>query len=762
MPQISNLGICYEAIQRIYRNSVITKVRSTLKTKYADHFEERVKGIFKKEWDEIEGAAQQRRISGEVEHGLVDALDVLGVNHFYNLFEAFYVDIFPEDRSVHPAQAKANKQTLLNWSKTIKNLRDPLSHPAEGDYSFHDAFSMLDPARRILSRIGDHAGSEEIRTWMDELQGLVIKTEIDPAVQKLDSLLPPSESVAVDFVGRTRELSALQAWFDDTSSKRWALAGEGGKGKSAIAYRFSTTIVELAPAPFQMVIWLSAKQRRFDEGETLSIASPDFSDLDTALNYLLSAFGWREHLHSDLNAKREATLKLLAEFPSLIVVDDADTLEGMAEDAAEFFALDLPRTRSKVLLTSRRVLFGMGNKTTHVSGLMGEEAQDFISSRCRLTELDFNLVKPYIDEILKITEGSPLYIEDLLRLSSVMPMRNAITAWKSLSGDAARGYALGRELDLLSRGARDVLIAACIPGKPVSHYEVEAIAGLSSEEVTGALKELQKLFLVSKPSIFEGEERFNVNLNIRLLVKKTEGRSDGFRRAEHAWANITKGVGRTHDEIVSAAIRRANLLVRNRQHTEAETTLTTALRLRPNHPSLFAFLGWVYKSCDPRRTTDSRAAFERAEKLGCTDIQMYIHWAQMELELKEWSKAAISAETGLRCTPDNYELLHMAGHARQRAGRDLLNGRHLEKGWDELKKAEAHLTQAIKSPGGNTPRSDTFRTLALVYEGLNSPKNIAKIFHQWTVAYPDDLLAKSEWVRMAAKFEIDSSMVTGR
>ena len=41
-------------------------------------------------------------------------------------------------------------------------------------------------------------------------------------------------------------------------------------------------------------------------------------------------------------------------------------------------------------------------------------------------------------------------------------------SWGDKAGDEARQYALGREADLLTIRAKEVLIAACVQGKPVS------------------------------------------------------------------------------------------------------------------------------------------------------------------------------------------------------------------------------------------------------------------------------------------------------
>jgi tetratricopeptide (TPR) repeat protein len=753
-PQLSNLAICYQAVQRVYRNALIALIRKRLSAVYPSDYERRVRDTFKNEWEVISSSAQERRVTGEITNSLVDDLDVLGVNHFYNLFESHYTVFFPQE-DLQQRQSKTNRQTLLSWAKAVKNMRDPLSHPSEADFSFEDSFAILDPARRVLLRFGLEEQAAEVKLWMDELSGLSVK--IESVAVPLEDRLPPKETIIVDFVGREFQLEALQVWFDDPTTRRWALAGEGGKGKSAIAYRFATKIKFSAPDPYQIVLWISAKRRRFDDGVVLDITTPDFSDLESALSHILSSYGWADYLDKPLMERKLKVLELLNSFPALLVVDDADSLEGQSEDAVEFFTFDVPQTRTKVLLTSRRVLFGMGNTTTHVSGLQGQDAQDFISSRCRLTELDINLVRPHITEMLKITEGSPLYLEDLLRLCSVMPIANAVTAWRDRAGDNARQYALGRELEILTPRAKHVLLAACMPSKPVSNVEIEAMTALSTEEVSASLKELQKIFLVPKPALYEGEERYNVNLNTRLLVRKALGDLDSYRRIQEAYKTLTTSSdGSESDPVVANAIRRATVLVRAREQAKAEICLQNALSVKPNNANLLGFLGWVFKAWSPRRVTDARETFARAAQLGSKSEDMYRHWCEMEIEQTEWAKAAEAAEKGIQLGCETQRIYYLAGYSRQRLGRELAAGRHTEKAKVELNASRRWLRLSLRTAlsrgSALRPTSELFRALVLSAEALDNSEEMGQYFTLWFTDYPDSMDGRSEWTRLVSRF----------
>ena len=51
---------------------------------------------------------------------------LLGVNHFYNLFESYFDDLFTGTKILSENDRKQSKQALLRWAKIIKNLRDPV------------------------------------------------------------------------------------------------------------------------------------------------------------------------------------------------------------------------------------------------------------------------------------------------------------------------------------------------------------------------------------------------------------------------------------------------------------------------------------------------------------------------------------------------------------------------------------------------------------------------------------------------------------
>ena len=703
------------------------------------------------EWKTIELSAHSARASGVLSTPIRDPFDLLSVSHFFNIFDRYWPVLVGE--TITPTEKKL-KQTVLGWMREIKNLRDPLSHPAEAAFTREDAFRFLDCGQRVLSRLGRSDEATELMGLMDQI---FAPRHADEARAALDHRLPSSESVVVGFIGRELELSELRAWFNEPTSALWALAGEGGKGKSAIAYTFACEIQEQAPPPFQIVLWLSAKKRRFIEGTTAELDEPDFQDLETALSQILTQLGWTEDVGLPVESRKARVIELLNEFPALVVVDDVDSLDAENEDAISFFALQVPRTRSKILFTSRRTIFGMGKSTTHVSGFSQEDAEAFIRNRADLIGLDKSqLTDRVVREIFRLTDGSPLYMEDLLRLAvSAKSPGGALRMWQGRSGAAARRYALERECELLTQSARDVLLAGCVAKGSVSFSELSSIIGIDDETVSTALQALRNLFLFPKPKFVEGEQRFSLNVNTRTLVLEVYGQTEQWRRIQAAYQAITKGLPANDRSRVGAIIRQCGLLVNSGRLEEAEKLMDNALLDRPGDSDLYGFSGWIYKSWQPPRIADARRQFNRASELKSIKGDVYEHWARMEIKQREWTSAAAAAEKGLELIPDSAVLSYLAGTSRSRLSRELIGGLHHERAAKEAKDACTHLERALAKVlvEDRVSKEDIFRGLVLHHETMREPRGIARYLKLWNRENPSDHRLDFETQRLQHKFQ---------
>lgn len=503
----------------------------------------------------------------------------------------------------------------------------------------------------------------------------------------LDSNLPDRQEVAVDFIGRKGELELLEKWFVTPRQRRWMLVGDGGKGKTAIAYEFAARLQDAAPKEYHCVIWISAKRRRYDERQVQGISSPDFSNLTSLLDALARGYGFSEYYDLPLEEKTEKVTQLLREFPAFIVVDDIDSLDIEDEDAVSFLIDVSNESNSKILLTSRRLPYGWGKTHSTIRGLGENDGIAFINSRVKILDLQPKIFNDRIcHEILAVTDGSPLYIEDLLRFASVCPpIETAIDEWSKRSGDEAREYALKREYDYLKPDAKKMLLACCISDNPMSFEEIRLLTKLSKSVITSHLNDLHRLFLISKPQIVEGVEKFEVNLNTRSLVLHVYSDRDLVEQFRATYGSVILDQHKTLREDVAAIIRNTNAHIYNGNYMEAKAVVTAGLQRFPNEPDLIAQLGVVFSRT--KQMADAREHFEEAHRMGCKQEWVYTHWARMEFKDLEWQNAIKAAQKGIRSCPQSARLHYFAGFAHSRRGQDLFHSMNPGRAQRDLQEA---------------------------------------------------------------------------
>jgi tetratricopeptide (TPR) repeat protein len=783
MVKYSINAVCFEGICRIYRNSCVRHIRTILKRRYPEDYDKQIKRLFKdEEWQAITRDAEMLRKTGEIESPLVDGIDILGVNHFYNVFESYFDDLFSSTVSLPEEVKKAQKQAILAWTRHIKKLRDPaLGHPGEEDLSRDDGLVLLDAAKRIL-RLFDETSAAKVAALMDAVIAQeAVPITSDVVIRKLDvGTLPPRETYAPNFIGREAEIGLLMEWVQDPERRLWLLAGGGGKGKTAIAYEFASRVCANAPENLEMVIWLSAKKRKFFSGQAIE-AKADFNDLASALDVVLSAYG-EPTKQTSPEEKKSKVREYLDMLPAIIILDDVDSLEGTGLEALTFFMFELAKTRSKLLLTSRRVThFGMEPITTQVEGFApaSKDGFDFVTSRVKMFNLDASLFpSKLIQQIIKACDGSPLFIEDLLRLCCHgESTERAINVWRTQDGEAARGYALGREYESLSTDAKKVLLACALYEGAVSVADISVAISMSHSKVMEAIKELQSIFLVPKPRLIEQEPRFALNINTRQLVLAVQKDTDLARTVEKCIAVANEKLPHTPSQRsqIGQYIRQAVSLVKLDRHSQAEATLIGGLEAFPESAELHGNLGWVYKQWSPpSRFVDARREFQRAAELKGKKVDMYVHWSQMESDDNEWTRAAEAAETGLKVLPGNLQLGLLAGSARLRLGKNLVSQAQNDRADQEFRKAERLLRSVLGEPesaevGEYSLRSHVYRALVLTYEQLVKSTNIPKkgrtnavrdrlirllseALTAWNAEHPDDEYARTELHRLVAHF----------
>jgi hypothetical protein len=258
----------------------------------------------------------------------------------------------------------------------------------------------------------------------------------------------------------------------------------------------------------------------------------------------------------------------------------------------------------------------------------------------------------------------------------VSKVSDALREWARRKGDAAREYALAREIEDLTRQnalVKGVLIACALSEGQASAADIGAILDRRPAEVEDALNDLRRFYLVPEPTIIEDVLLFQLNPNTRSLVASLyEGTPEG-KAVVGALMSLGERQRTVKEETaINAVCRQARLLVANGRQHDAEDLLLDLDRRYPNRAVIWQQWGWVYKKWRPPKLTDARDAFKRAEELGGNREDLYWHWAEVEEFRGSLADAAAIVDRGIKRLGNSVGLCLKAASVNFRLARQQL------------------------------------------------------------------------------------------
>lgn len=313
---------------------------------------------------------------------------------------------------------------------------------------------------------------DETRSPLDQLK---------PAKFNIHNSLPDRNFICARFIGRKYQIEELWSWFADEFSHVRVLAGEGGLGKTSIAYQFAEALCKEINSGIDNIIWLTAKKEQFSGYENKSIEMPEthFNSYHDLLSELCSELGY---LTDELEGASEKLLKKYIQegakvTTSLIIVDDVDSLPVEEQRKVLEIGFLFGGTNSRLLLTTRINLGYSSDIAIQVKGFDLDDYRAYIKilqERYKQTVL----TESQITTIHEVTGGSPLFTESLYRLMRFSNFGNAISDWRGHLGEDARAAALSREVDQLNPESKRVLLATAYLNE-CSLIELTQVTGYS-------------------------------------------------------------------------------------------------------------------------------------------------------------------------------------------------------------------------------------------------------------------------------------------
>ncbi|MGY6269426.1 RNA-binding domain-containing protein [Achromobacter denitrificans] len=455
--------------------------------------------------------------------------------------------------------------------------------------------------------------------------------------EPIENNLPDRAFICPKFVGRRDEFGDLWEWLDDDFSRVRLIAGEGGLGKTSLAYRFAEQVSMRRIKPFLKVVWLTAKKKQFiaDKDEFREATYVDFNDAASLFKAIGVSLAQSEDEFDGLDGKSlmQPALETCALISSFIVVDDIDSLTPEDQLRVLEFGMRTP-AGTKILLTTRVNFSYSPDNVIKLDGLGKSEFKDYVNVLRERYNLP-TIIDSKIEHLRGITGGSPLFTDSLIRLERRgMPLDKAMTQWKGERGLEVRKAALAREIQQLSREAKRVLFVISKLGN-CSYAELSTVVDYTDQTLGDALQELSGLFLISAPSIAK-EARYTVEPNTGILViELTQTLGIDHRVLESATKGLKSdaiGLGRQkRSNIVGLAISEAIARLKNGDKIGALDVVTAAARkLTRPHPDLLLAVGRFSLYLPNPKYDEATKAFEQAFQLGQRKQLLFELWFEAE------------------------------------------------------------------------------------------------------------------------------------
>lgn len=469
------------------------------------------------------------------------------------------------------------------------------------------------------------------------------------ASRVIENTLPDKNLICSHFVGRQDLLTSLWQWLADEFVHVKLLVGDGGKGKTSIAYEFARAVCLSGVYGFDKVIWLTAKSKRFVGAlnDYVSMPDTDFEDTRTLLAALASELAvLPEEIEGASPSLLKKSIKTsLDQIRCLVVIDDVDSVDDEEQRSILNIAIQLASSGARFIVTTR-MNFAIGREMAiQVGGLVGAEYTEYAASVA--VSLGITPLKAkQVEAVRRITDGSPLFTESLLRLVRLgMNPDAAIHQWKGKLGSEARNAALDKEVQQLSPESRRVLYA-CSLMREASLAELKYATQYIDDRLHRCVEELQALFLVSAPTFIKGEPRFAVPDNTRLLVLEN-GPSivgDPAALARRIESGRKKRSASTKNERVGPAINQAIALLREVRYEDALATIDAAVKELPRNHDLLSvraliLLAMAKEFKDPQALDSARRLFRECYDLGQRKFKTFELWYESEMLAKHWAGA---------------------------------------------------------------------------------------------------------------------------
>ncbi|MXG89740.1 NB-ARC domain-containing protein [Nocardioides flavescens] len=264
-----------------------------------------------------------------------------------------------------------------------------------------------------------------------------------------------------------------------------SILGDGGIGKTALALQVCYDLVAMESCPFEVIVWVTAKNAQLTSTEIVRIESA----VEDSLGLFASATEALGGTGNSAEAINEL-LDVLDIFPTLLVLDNVETV---LDENFPIFLRDVP-VGSKVLITSR-----IGVKTENpfrLKGLSPDDAARLMRIIARSRGIDLGAVASQEDLQTWSERMSchPAYIKWFMS-----GLQTGQTPEQLLSDNGLLlDYCMSNVFDYLNATARTALVAMLVVPGSHTMAELAFLTDLDAAQIQQAILDLTTTNFVSQ------------------------------------------------------------------------------------------------------------------------------------------------------------------------------------------------------------------------------------------------------------------------
>jgi len=313
----------------------------------------------------------------------------------------------------------------------------------------------------------------------------------------LDVLTPRTNlpTSPIPFIGREKEMAAIQQRLSEPQCRLLTLVGPGGIGKTSLAVRAA---YDAPPEAFEKIVFVSLKSRELNDGGIYDVKEVLIGGLAELFNELARELRHAEIARAPEPQRPRMLLDALRGTRTLLVLDNLESLDMRERDLILTFVQRLPMG-CKAILTSR-VRIGSAAEELMLEGLSQHAG---LSTLAKLAESNFALAKTTETdrlELYKETDGKPLLLHwaaGQIGHGNCLTVSDAITYLRSCpEGNDPLEFIFGDLVEDFSQIETRVLCSLSFFTLPARVEHLCDLAGSSVAETEQALRSLVNRSLV--------------------------------------------------------------------------------------------------------------------------------------------------------------------------------------------------------------------------------------------------------------------------